>query len=199
MAALKKTLFIFAFVSVTAYTIRHVYFRWFEPRDSVLDKYADSSTTDIKQAASIEELALLYDEARNKVTAYESDNTNPKVPRNERDETEPYKSERKIRKAISDWENKSQEIYQIRFYWVVGLALVIFGFVLYKWVNQWLGLTIFILGFGEKIYWTSPTFLGGSLEYERLLTNKIVLSAGTIIFLLVVAFLTDTLKQKPDR
>lgn len=196
MDALKRTLFILAFVSVIAYTIRHIYFKWFEPTESVLDKYSDSSV-EVKQATSIEQLDALYKEAHDKVTAYESDTTNPKIPWMERDETEPYKSEREIRTAIAGWEAKSREIFQIRFYWVVGFVLVVSGFALYKWANQWLGLTLIIVGFAEKVYWTSPTFIGSAgLEYDRLLTNKIIFSITTVILLLAVALLTNTLGPK---
>ncbi len=199
MNALKKTLFVLAVVSVTAYTVRHIYLKWFEPKESVLDKYADSSSSDIKKATSIEQLEKLYTEAHQKVKSYDADNSNPKVPRFEREQTEPYKTEYKIREAITDWENKSKEIFELRFYWAVGFLLVAGGFALYKWINQWFGLTVIIAGFAEKIYWTSPTFLGASgVEYDRLLTNKIIFSIGTLIFLITVGLLTDTLKPKQE-
>jgi hypothetical protein len=200
MNTLKKTLFIIAVVFVTGYTIRHIYYKWFAPNQSVLDKYADSSTDAIKNATSLDQLVKIYDDAHKKVQAYESDKSNPKIKGLDRDIVEPYKTESKSRNAIKEWENRSKEIFEIRFYWSVGLLLVITGFLLYKKLNEWLGITLIIAGFAEKVYWTSPSFLSStSVEYENLLTNKIIFSIGTLIFLVVVAFLSDTLTSKKEK
>ena len=199
MNALKKTLFILALVSVCAYTIRHVYYKWFEQRDSVLDKYATALTSQIKNAESLDHLVTLYDKAQKAVDAYEADKTNPWIEYRDRDEKEPYKSQLEVKKAIIDWESKSKDIFQLRFYWGVGLLLLVVGYLLFRKLNQWLGLTIIIVGFAEQVYWTSPNFFSGTgVEYERLLSNKLSFSLATLVLLVVVAFFTDTLTNKKE-
>ena len=199
MNALKKTLFILALVSVTAYSIRHIYYKWFEHRDSVLDKYENSVTTQIKAAESLDQLAALYDEAKKKVQAYEADGSNPLIKRGDREETEPYKTEIRLREGIQDWEKKSAEIFELRFYWGVGFLLLVVGYIVFRKVNGWLGLTVIIVGFTEQVYWTSPNFISGSgVEYARLLSNKLSFSLATLVLLIAVAFFTDTLKNKRD-
>lgn len=199
MNALKKTLFILALVSVTAYSVRHVYYKWFEHRESVLDKYDNSVTSQIKAAESLDHLVKLYDDSKNRVQTYEADKANPKVKRGDREETEPYKSEIELRKAIEDWEKKSGEIFELRFYWGVGLLFLVVGYLVFWKLNAWLGLTVIIVGFTEQVYWTSPNFISGSgIEYDRLLSNKLVFSIATLVLLIVVAFFTDTLKNKKE-
>lgn len=196
MNALKKTLFIIAVVFVSTYSIRHAYYNWIQERESVLDKYSDSINEDIKNAKSLEQLVKLYDTAKRKVDEYEKNEANPKIEGYERDIKEPYKSEQMFKDAIKDWEGKTKEIFEIRFYWIVGFVLLIIGYVLYKKVNSWLGLTVIILGFAEQVYWTSPTWIGSSsIEYDRLLINKFIFSITTLILLITIGYLTDTLKN----
>ena len=121
MNALKKALFIIALVSVTAYTVRHIEHKWFEQHSSVLDKYNNELSTKIMTIESLDHLVGLYDEAKKKVEAYEADKSNPEISYNYRNSKEPYKSESELEDAIKDWESKSNEIYQLRFYWIVGL------------------------------------------------------------------------------
>jgi hypothetical protein len=47
-------------------------------------------------------------------------------------------------------------------------------------------LTLLIAGFSEFIYWTSPTFLGSTREFDRLLENKFVFSLLSLVLLMVV-------------
>jgi len=47
------------------------------------------------------------------------------------------------------------------------------------------------------IFWTSPTYFGGrSLEFERLLANKLVLALATYALLLVTAYLAGVLSKE---
>ncbi len=194
MNALKKTLFIIAMVSASAYTIRHAYYLWFQPRDSVLDKYAEKIADDIKNAASLDQLLAMYDAAHQNVKAYEADKTHASVPPHQRGDVEPYRTREKLEGAIRDWEYKTRETFQLRFFWAVGLVLTAGGYLLYKKSNAWLGLATIIVGFTEQIYWSSPTFLGGAVvEYEVLLANKFALSLATVAILIIAAFLTETL------
>jgi len=55
-------------------------------------------------------------------------------------------------------------------------------------LNPWFGLTIVISAFSEIIYWTSPTFLGSTREFDRLLIDKFVLSAVSFVMLNVAVW-----------
>ena len=195
MEALKKTLFILSVVAVTSYTLRHTYLKWIEPRGSLLDKYEKPIVSEIKNATSLEQLENLFVEAHAKVLAYDSVDSIKAMNAYQRTELEPYKIEQEAREAIMSWEQQSHEIFKIRFYWAFGLLLAIIGFVVYKKVNSWLGITVLITGFAEMVYWTSPSFFyGAEFEYNHLLTNKIILSILTLALLIVGGFLTNTLK-----
>jgi hypothetical protein len=196
MEALKKTLFIIAMISVTGYTIRHVYLQWFEPHSSVLDQYDDAVNNKIKKATSLQELEKLYAEAHQTTKALERIDSIKAMEEYKRSQLEQYRNESEIKAAILEWETNSQEIYQIRFFWTIGLALAILGFVVYKKINLWLGITVLITGFGEMVYWTSPVFFRSGVEYDRLLANKTILSVATLVLLIVAAFLTDSMKSQ---
>jgi hypothetical protein len=196
MESLKKTLFIIAMVSVTGYTIRHMYLKWIDPRSSVLDKYEKPITSEIKNASSLKQLEQLYADAHRKVQAADSVDSVKHMEPYKRSDLEIYRNENELRNAIEEWEAKSREIFKIRFYWGVGLVLVVIGFILYKRVDPWLGITTLITGFGEMVYWTSPTFFyGAGFEYDHLLDNKIVLSIATLVLLVAGGFQTNTLKS----
>jgi hypothetical protein len=195
MEALKKTLFIIAMVSVTTYTIRHIYLQWFAPYTSVLDRYDESIKSQIKSANSLEQLEELYAQAHRTVLTYDLVDSIKVMQPFKRDQLEPYRNERELKQAIEEWETKSREIFQIRFYWGIGLILIILGFILYQKINPWLGITILIAGFGEMVYWTSPTFFGSGMEYNRLLTNKVILSIATLALLTTAGFMTSALRS----
>jgi hypothetical protein len=197
MNALKKTLFIIAVVFASVQSVRHVYARWIDTSDSVLDRYESEVSGKIKNAGSLEELQSMYDDAHKKVEAYEANRTNPKVEGYERETIEPYKTERMLKHAIENWEAGSNEISKIRFYFIAGLVFLMAGYILYRKVNLWLGLTFVIVGFMEMLYWTSPNLLLGAsiIEFNILLDNKLILSAITLALLIAVAYLTGTLKE----
>jgi hypothetical protein len=83
-------------------------------------------------------------------------------------------------------EARSKEIGALRFYWFIGLGFLVGGFLLYRKLNRWLGLTLLIAGFSEFIYWTSPTFFGGPREFDRLLVNKFCFSLASLVLLITV-------------
>jgi hypothetical protein len=196
MEALKKTMFMLALISVTGYTIRHIYSKWFDHRTSVLEKY-DSPTTDkIKKAGSLHELEAMYAKVHQQVLAYDATDSIQNMEPYKKMDLEPYKQELELRQAITEWEVKSREIFQVRFYWFIGLLLALVGGLLYKKSNRWLGLSILITGFGEMVYWTSPSFFSGGKEYENLLNNKIILTIATLLLLVVAGYFTGTLKEK---
>lgn len=188
MKTLLKTLFIIAFLVLITQTIRHGYQRWFRSTISVLDRFEETLKGDIKKAKSLDELVLKYEDVNKKVKDYEADKANPIIEPQDKWEKEPYKSEVTVKEAINDWESKSKEIHELRFYWTCGLLLVILGYLSYFKFNQWAGVSLLISGFAEIIYWTSPSFIReSSVEFERLLTNKFIFSLLSFILLTLVA------------
>jgi len=111
-------------------------------------------------------------------------------------ELEPYKSEHALRDAITEWETKAKELRELRFYWIVGVALCALGLAINR-LNRWFGVSLLIAGFSEIIYWTSPTLLGANTrEFDRLLVNKFALSLVSLAFLIIVVWLTGIFSEQ---
>jgi hypothetical protein len=199
---LQKTLAIIAFLILASQTIRHSYVRWIEPRASVLDKYDQPLKNEITSAASINELLRRYDPVRKQVDVarQELSKAGKKMTYEEEKELEPYKTEHALREAISEWEEKSKEIHELRFFWLVGLAFFVLGLVIYRKLNRWFGLTLLIAGFAEFIYWTSPTFLGANTrEFDRLLANKLAFSVISLVLLIAVIWLNRIFTNEAEQ
>lgn len=200
MKALQTTLFVVTALILSTQTVRHIYVRCLEPTGSVLDRYEPPAAADIKKATSLDELLKLYDEAQNKVKAADE---NPKDPTNVsalKSEEEPYKSESLLMAAIRDWESKTKEIFELRYFWFSGLVFLIIGFLGYRKGLPWLGLTLLIAGFSEMIWATSPSFRGGPQpEFDRLLTNKIIFSLVSLVLLLGIGFAVRRIEIKRER
>jgi hypothetical protein len=186
--ALQRTLAILACLFLVLQTVRHAYVLWLEPRNSVLDKYDQPLRDEIAAARSVDELVARYDPIRKEVDRVKADQraADPKGAFQEDQDTEPFRSEASLREAIQSWEERAKEIHSLRFYWLVGVVLVVLGAASYLRINPWLGMTLLIAGFSEIIYWTSPTFLGAvTNEFDRLLVNKLVLSVVSLVLLAV--------------
>ena len=197
MKTFVRILFTLAFLILVVQSVRHVYQRWLNPTQSVLDRYSPV-TKEIERARSLEELARKYDESYNKVKAFEAGKTKAQLEEIDKNE-EPYYSRDAYRQAIEEWEGKSRQIFEIRFYWLVGLALAVGGFFVFRKSSVWLGITLLLTGFSEIIYWTSPTFFGSSsVEFNRLLVWKMILSAISLILLMVFAYLMGILKNQTE-
>ena len=190
MNALLKTLALLAFVVLLCQTVRHAYMLWLEPRKSVLDKYDQPLKGDISQATSLDELVRRYNPIRKQADQARAERVQtgkPVPPYSDEMTTEPFRSERELRTAIEEWERRSHEIREIRFYWSIGLLLLLIGLFFYKKVNRWAGVALAIVAFAEFEYWTSPTFFGsGVREYDRLLATKLALTIVSLALLVVV-------------
>jgi hypothetical protein len=195
MGALQKTLFIIAFLGLLPQTIRHLYVRWAEPSTSVLDKYETPVKEGIKKASSLDELVKQYDEARKKTPEAEGSTVDSRVILAETSNV------LLLQGAIQEWEGRTKEIFELRFFWGCGFVLLLMGIFCYGQTYLWLGLSLITAGITEMIWWTSPSFrwAGGSKEFDKLLTNKIIFSIASIILLLATAYFVDrlnTLKVK---
>ena len=202
MKALQRTLAILATLFLVVQTVRHAYVLWLEPRDSVLDKYDRPLKDQIAAAGSVAELLARYDPVRREVDRVKASRraADPKATFEDMRDAEPFKSEASLREAIQSWEERAKEIHSLRFYWLVGFALVVLGSASYLRANPWVGMTLLIAGYSEVIYWTTPTFLGAvTTEFDRLLVNKLVLSLVSLSVLAVtirlVGAFTDTQQE----
>lgn len=188
MKTLQKTLFIIGILILFPQTIRHTYLRWFEPRGSVLDKYEKPLNKEIKDAPSINFLLEEYEKAHKKSGASKSKDKDAL-------EFSTYDdSEQQLKDAIKQWESQSKEIYELRFYWIIGFFAVFAGTLVYKKINSWLGFALIVTGFSEMGYWSSPSFKWASAlhEYNLLLTNKLVLSLVAFILLILFWMKSDS-------
>jgi len=199
MEALQKTLFIIALLTLLPQTVRHLYVRWIEPTVSVLDKYEPPVKEGIKKAGSLDELVKQYDEARKK-----ADEARKKASETEGRDADPMTSYRPadseteiLKTAIQEWETSAKVIFELRFFWVCGLVLLILGLLCYQQQYLWSGLTLITTGLSEMIWWTSPSFRwgGGSREFDKLLTNKIAFSLASIILLLIMGHLVERMNS----
>jgi len=195
---LQKTLAILACLFLQVQTVRHVYVLWFEPRGSVLDRFNQPLRDEIAAATSLEELLRRYEPSRKEVDRVKAErrSIDPKASFENDQDSEPFKSERSLREAISSWEERQKEIHALRFYWLMGLLLGVAGLACCIRGNQWVGMTLLIVAFSEFIYWTCPTFLGtATREFDRLLLNKLAFSLASLLLLALVINRLGVFKQ----
>lgn len=188
MRATLIVLFIIAMLTSTTQTFRHVYVKWIEPTNSVLDEFKNEVESDISNAKNIDELVILYQAAQASVKKYEENSENPIIEyRNKRD-TEPYESELKVKKEIENREFDKNQLYKLWFYWSCGMISLFVGIFTFTNINNWLGLSGIIVGFTEMLSWTSPLFHNRLLsqQFEYLLNYKLVFSIITWVLLITM-------------
>ena len=181
-----------AVVLVSAQTFRHVYVRWIEPRESVLIRF-EPTKQDIAASKSLDELVVLYEAALEKVKEKDAEPISKTEDlRHEylRHQQEPYKSEEQLKQAILEWESHRQKLVELHFFWWAGLGSIVLGALAYWKSRQWLGVSAFVLGYLEMIWVTCPSFasFGYPVEFDRLLTFKVVYSVATLVLVLTAWF-----------
>lgn len=188
-----------ALLVVTAQTFRHVYVRWVEPRDSILDQFREKTELEIAESKPLDELATLYADAKKKVKEEDEKHEaeSKQRPASERDvdyerlQREPYTSERSLQAAITLRESHHRELRELHFFWLCGLFCVLLGFAAYFKLSAWFGTSLLLLGYLEMIWATSPSFrsFGAAQEFDRLLTAKVIYSVLTLLLVLIAWFL----------
>ncbi len=178
-----------ALLIMSVQTFRHVYVRWIEPIDSVLDEF-DQTSRDISAAKSIDELLALYRPMRDKVREAEAKSYEKSDDHNYRENRELTKlreSENQLRDAIREWEDHNRKLFELHFFWWAGFVAVCFGIFSYRLDWKWLGLSLFVLGCSEMIWATAPSFstFGFSPEFTTLLTFKVSYSVASLAVLFV--------------
>lgn len=197
MKTLLRTLFILAFLVLAAQTVRHVYHRFLLPTTSVLDKFEQPLHDEIANASSLDELVTLYEKARTRVEEYEKTHEAEKKRSYEMTDKEPYRSQERLKHAITDWETKQQCVEQLRYYWGISFCMLLLGMVVFAWI-PWLGAALVITGFCEMIFWTSPGFFGADTwASTRLLNYATALSSISLVSLIVSAAVLKILRDEP--
>ncbi len=198
MKIFQTAVFVIAMLLTTTQTMRHVYLKWVAPDGSVLDPFQTETESDIAAARSLEELVPLYAAAKAEVEAYEADPDSPRLEPYRQRTTEPYESEIKLREAIEKREAWQRKLVELWFFWIGGAISVALGIVVLRRINEWLGVSGILVGYSEMAYWTSPLVdpQYNGAEFETLLDIKLLLSAVTMISLIVLWLLNQRLGDR---
>ena len=188
MKAFQTVMFVIAMVLATTQTMRHVYVKWIAPDESVLDQFQSEVESDIAGAEDLDDLVLLYADAKAAVEAYEADPENPKIEPHRMRTLEPYESEIKLRDAIEQRERWQRKVGEVWFFWIAGAIGIGIGAFVYRSVNAWLGMSGVLVGYSEMLFWTSPLLHGRIIgpEFDSLLGVKLLLSTITLVSLVAL-------------
>jgi hypothetical protein len=191
-----RTSFAIGMIVFFIWTINLSYHRWFEAKESVLDKYAEPAEESAFTSDSLDELERKYAELHKKIKAYESDEKNPVLSEAEKETTEPYMSESMLRSEIQLRETHAEDVYKVRYYWLCGLAFVISGIAIFTQFNTLLGLPLMFAGFLEMFESIEPARYGS--DFSSVLTNKIVFSIWSIILLIITGYLIKIMRDDQE-
>ena len=186
MQRLQTTLFVILMVVLTTQTFRHVYVKWIEPKGSVLDEFRAPAEKKLADTKSLEELKAMYAKARGNLESYEKGKSLEEIALARETERETYRDERQIEEANKEVEFRERTIFQVWFYWGVGLCSILLGLFVGARIDPWVGMVGLITGFGEMAIVTNPLYRswGPQTGFEELLTLKMVLSVLSIALLL---------------
>jgi len=205
MRPLQIALFLIAVLVLTTQAVRHVSVRFIEPRTSVLDQYEDTDAKKaIRRAEALSDLVSQYDVAKKRVDELDKEKKQALANKTKdeydmlgdkwmEDHKEEYERETDLKAAIQQWERQSNEIRELRVFWLFGLAFFVAGALMFARGLKWIGTAFIIPGVVEMTWWTSPTirFYGSDVEFDRLLTNKLVFTLVTLLLLIVAWCVND--------
>ena len=176
---------IYALLHVTTQSLRHAYVAMIEPRTSVLTKF-DSVKEQIASSENVDQLLKEYESAKAKVDEWKVGKTNQEIHQAEYSDDGPPYTARMLREAIERWEARERKLFELHFFWWSGVACLIAGIGCWRRIHPWLGAALFIVAFGEMIYWTTPEFRRWSDndEFTRLVLWKLFYSTATLAMLL---------------
>ena len=180
MKGFQHTILVIVVIVLSAQLAHFTYMKFFYPTRSVLDDQLDTS---IKSSTSLEELLLQFKNSEREVKAYEDRLTEKENRKSFRRDMEPYESNRKLRQAIQNWEQKQAQIQRLIYQWAIGLILALAGTGLYLKRFGWIGTAFIVAGLAEMIWWCSPSIsVGGAIsEFERILNIKLMLTLATML------------------
>ncbi len=195
MNKFKAVAALLAILMIGSQTLRHAYVLWVERTESVLDKF-EPTQQKIAATQTIDELLKLYEPVQKVVKDEDAiRKANKSEERSYREyEEEPYKSERELKQAIQEREERAKQLTRLHFFWWSGLVVLILGVIATVRHRPWLGVCAFVLGFLEMIWFTCPSYrtLGFPIEVKQLLTFKLIYSASSLALLLAGWRLIET-------
>ena len=202
MKPLLVTLGMLGLLIATTQLLRHLCVVWMPPTASLIDPFDDRTDKDVFASLGISELTKQYDEVRRKIKVVEAGK-----PADERGKIniweEPYKTEDKLRSAIQTWEVRNREMVELHFFWWCGLMITAAGGAIFLQGSRWLAVAALATGFVEMLYGASPSvrFLGGTMEFERLLMWKLIYTAATLALLIGLWFGLERMTRQgaPDK
>jgi hypothetical protein len=183
MRSLQITFFILFFVTLSSQSFRHVYIKFIEPKNSILDEFKSHVEKDIDSSQTLIELKELFAKAKAKYDTLDNKNDSSFAGKANLEKLKEDKN--KIENIISYREGQNKKIFEIWFFWSMGLLSLLIGCVVYRKINNWIGIASIITGFTEMIWWTKPSFrsFGKITEFELLLNIKVLLSIVTLTLL----------------
>jgi hypothetical protein len=182
LKSLRLTLFVLLLMALGGQLVRHSYVRWFEPRQSVLDKYDSSAKAKARAAQSLGELDRLYGEALAKEKAEANVPEGSKPEHRFRPDEMPATFE--LKSAIEQWEHRERDIRELRFFFGAGVLALVLAFACERLRMVWASVALGALAFCEMLWWTSVSWRSGLWqEYDRLLDNKLVLTLLAVLLL----------------
>ncbi len=191
MRPLQTTLFVLLLIVLATQSFRHVYVKWIEPTDSVLDKFRERVEEDIASSTSLEELTERYAKAKAALKGHERTTPLEDMRHGRQADRMPLDEEQELRMAIERVEAQDRELFKLRFYWGCGLLSVLLGLLAYARLNAWIGMVGMITGFLEMAVWTSPLWRswGPRTRFDRfdlLLDTKLTLSLVSTALLIAL-------------
>lgn len=111
---------------------------------------------------------------------------------------EDYERKSDLKEAIFEWEKRSNEIFELRMFWIFGFVFFLIGVILSVKSYDWLGMAFIAPGVIEMIWWTSPSFglAGSPHEFDRLLMNKLLFTAATLMLVIVTWVFHERFRNK---
>lgn len=196
-------LFLIGFLFIDIYTTRHIYHLWLAPTASVLDEFRGETQGAIESATELQDLMKRYRPVREAAGKLEDQNRGKDPDTWRFEQQEPFRSEATLRRAIEEWEQKQNDLFEMKVYWSLGLLGAVLGLIIYRKASRWLGLALLITGFAEMIWWCSPEwFSQATAETQRLLGYKLTLSLTTMLLFVGTARLLGLLRNdalyRPD-
>lgn len=188
MIIIMRTFFVLAMLIMTTQTIHVGYVRWFNRETSVLDAIDGKASTNTYEAASLDDLVKSHREALDKIKIYENNKSNPVVERMNMEETEPYKSEIVLKDAIKSCEDQDRLIYELRYFCIWGVVFVLSGILVFKMIDEYVGLSFLFVGFCELIGYTGSLIKYPRVDSIRLLNEQFIYSLLSILILLSTAY-----------
>ena len=193
-----RVLFVIAFVTLLVNSVKIAYQGWFGKKESVLVKFEESEELadeeDLASHSSLAELTKRYEAAWKAVEAYEIDESTPAMEENEKLQTEPYATAFRLKSAVARKEYQEAKIHEVRYFCLLGVALVMAGTFCFTRFNEIIGSSLLITGFGEMIGYAMS---GSSYpeDFTNMLGYKLVFSLLAMALLLLTAQLTGTLSS----